>query len=202
MSEKTLRVQDDTRIHVAQFLQESVGATRQTRIVLDHLPLDDELVAHQIESTPKLTRIPTGILASGQLEARVTMQCIRCLEEAETTVAAEYADEYRPSIDILTGAVLDPGEGGEEEDEYFTISGLHLLDLRESLRQAIVLGLPMAPLCRDDCPGLPEAAALQGEGDARLAILASLLGEDDAAETEDQPHESKRRARRSATAND
>ena len=71
MNEKTLRVQDDTRIHVAQFLQEGVGATRQTRIVLDHLPLDDEMVAHQIESTPKLTRIPTGILASGQLEARL-----------------------------------------------------------------------------------------------------------------------------------
>jgi uncharacterized protein len=197
-----LRVQDDTRIHVAQFLQEWVGATRQTRIVLDHLPLDDDMVAHQIESTPKLTRIPTGILASGQLKARVTMQCIRCLDEAETTVEAEYADEYRPSIDILTGAVLDPDEGNEDEAEYFTISGQHLLDLRESLRQAIVLGLPMAPLCRDDCPGLPEAAAFQGEGDARLAILASLLGEDDEDETADQPTESKRRARRSATAND
>lgn len=202
MNEKMLRVQDDTRIHVAQFLQEGVGATRQTRIVLDHLPLDDDMVAHQIESTPKLTRIPTGILASGQLEARVTMQCIRCLEDAETTVEAEYADEYRPSIDILTGAVLDPAEGNEEEDEYFTINGLHLLDLRESLRQAIVLGLPMAPLCRDDCPGLPEAAALRDEGDVRLAILASLLAGDEEDGAADQPNESKRRARRSATAND
>lgn len=202
MNEKALRVQDDTCIHVAQFLQEGVGATRQTRIVLDQLPLDDELVARQIESAPKLTRIPTGILASGRLTAMVTMQCIRCLEDAETTVETEYADQYRPSVDILTGAVLDPGEASEDEDEYFTISGLHLLDLRESLRQAIVLGLPMAPLCRDDCPGLPEAAALQGEGDARLAILGSLLLGDDEEAAGPLSNESKRRAGRSATAND
>lgn len=202
MNEKTLRVQDDTRIHVAQFLQEGVGGTRRTRIVLDQLPLDDELTARQIESALKLTRIPTGILASGQVKARVTMQCIRCLEDAETVVEQEYADQYRPSIDILTGAVLDPSEADEEADEYFTISGLHLLDVRESLRQAIALGLPMAPLCREDCPGLPEATAFQNEGDARLAILGSLLSEDDEGSAESVPTESERRARRSATAHD
>ena len=201
MNEKTLRVQDDTGIHVAQFLQEGVGGTRQTRIVLDHLALDDDLVAHRVESGLKLTRIPTGILASGRVKALVAMQCIRCLEEAETTVEAEYADEYRPSIDILTGAVLDPGDGESDEDEFFTISGQHLLDVRESLRQAIVLGLPMAPLCRDDCPGLPEAVAFQGEGDARLAVLGSLLASDEA-EAGDLTSETPSRARRGAAAND
>lgn len=202
MNEKLLRVQDDTSIHVAQFLQEWVGATRQTRIVLDQLPLDDELTARQIESPLKLTRIPTGILASGRVTALVTMACIRCLEDAATTVEVEYADEYRPSVDILTGAVLDPAEADADADDYFTISGFHLLDVRESLRQAIVLGLPMAPLCRDDCPGLPEATAFQHEEDARLAVLASLLGDDDEDSADDIPIASERRARRGATTND
>ncbi len=202
MIEKTLRVQDDTSIHVAQFLQEGVGATRQARIVLDQLPLDDDLTAGQVESGVKLTRIPTGILAGGQVDALVTMQCIRCLEDAETTVSAEFADEYRPSVDILTGAVVDLGEGGEGEDEYFTISAHHLLDVRESLRQAIVLGLPMAPLCREDCPGLPEAVELQNEVDARLAILGNLLSRSDADSggTTNTPPD--RRSRRRAAAND
>jgi uncharacterized protein len=29
-----------------------------------------------------------------------------------------------------------------------------LLDLEPALRDAVVLALPMSPLCRDDCPGL------------------------------------------------
>ena len=35
-----------------------------------------------------------------------------------------------------------------------------LLDLEPTLRDAVVLALPIAPLCRDDCPGL--CAAVRG----------------------------------------
>jgi uncharacterized protein len=201
MAEKTPPVQHDTAIHVAQFLQEGVGATRQSRIVLDQLPLDGELVARQVEAEVKLTRIPSGILAGRQVQALVTLECTRCLEEFDQPVHAEFADEYRPSVDVLTGTEVrgDPDE--EDEAEYFAITDLHLLDLRESLRQALVLGLPMAPVCREDCPGLPEAAELLNEGDARLAVLARLLEDDaeEAAEDEQstaQEHGARRRARR------
>jgi len=179
MAEKTTRVQHDTAIHVAQFLQEGVGATRQFRIVPDQVPLDGEWIARQVEAEVKLTRIPTGILASGRAQARVTLECIRCLEEFAQPVDAEFADEYRPTIDILTGAEVSSDPDAEDEVEYFTITDLHLLDLRESLRQALVLGLPMAPVCREDCPGLPEAADLRSDGDIRLAVLARLLTDDD-----------------------
>ncbi len=175
MNEKQLRVQDDAQIHVAQFLQEGVGATRQAAITLDTLPLDDGLVAHDLIATLKLTRIPTGILAAGEVTAQVMLQCIRCLEDAPTMVVAEFSDEFRPSVDILTGAVLDLDDA-EDDEEFFTITSLHLLDLREALRQALVLNLPMAPLCREDCPGLPEANQTTGDVDERLAILGNLLG--------------------------
>jgi uncharacterized protein len=116
----------------------------------------------------------SGILAKGNLAANVELECIRCLEPYAQPVEAEFADEYRPTIDIATGAELTPGPA-EADDEYFSISDVHLLDLRESIRQALVLELPMAPLCRDDCPGLPEAAGLSNEVDDRLAVLSRLL---------------------------
>lgn len=175
MPEKITPVQHDTSIHVAQFLQEGVGATRQVRLELDQLSLDSELLALDIEAAIKLTRIPTGILANGRATADVALQCSRCLEDFEEPAMAEFADEYRPLVDIHTGAAYTPAGEGDEEDEHFAISDLHLLDVEESLRQAFVLGLPMAPLCRDDCPGLPELAKLSDEGDARLAVLAQLL---------------------------
>ena len=194
MAEKMLPLQHDTSIHVAQFLQEGIGATRQARIELDRLPLDGDLLARQIEAAIKLTRIPTGILAQGHATAVVSLQCGRCLEDFAQTATAEFADEYRPSVDIATGTMFSPEGAEDDEDAIFRISDLHLLDVEESLRQAFVLGLPMAPVCGHDCPGLPELSALNDEGDARLAVLAQLLQEDGAGM--DEQTASGRRARR------
>jgi uncharacterized protein len=169
--------QDDTRVHVAQLLQESVGAMRQSRVAVAELPLDDELTARGVEAAVRLTRIPAGILAKGRVAATLGLQCIRCLEEFDRPVEAEFADEYRPTIDIVTGAEIAPS-AGVEDDEHFPISDVHVIDLRESLRQALVLELPMAPTCRDDCPGLPEATEPGGEADNRLAILGRLLADE------------------------
>ena len=201
MAEKTIPVQHDTAIHVAQFLQEGIGATRHSRIVLDQLPLDGDLFAHQVDAEVKLTRIPTGILVGGVVRALVTLECTRCLEEFAQPVEADFADEYRPTVDILTGASMANEPEPEDEAEFFAITDLHLLDLRESLRQALVLGLPMAPVCREDCPGLPEAQELQAEGDARLAILGRLLADEDTASdagemTRDRKGGARRRAAR------
>ena len=178
MTGKAAIVQRDTGIHVAQFLQEPVGATRQVRVVLDRLPLGDDLVAHDLVADLRLTRIPSGILVKGPVAASVTLQCIRCLEEFAQPIAVEVADEYRPTVDVLTGVEVPASD--EADDEWFGISGLHVLDVAESLRQALVLAIPMAPLCREDCPGLPEVADLLNEGDARLAVLGQLLNDDDA----------------------
>lgn len=197
MIEKTTKVQQDTGVHVAQFIQEGIGASRQVRITLDRLPLDGDLIAREVAAEAKLTRIPTGILARGTVRARVTLECIRCLEEFTQAVDGDFADEYRPTVNILTGAELAGADETSEEDEFFEISDLHILDLGESLRQALVLALPMAPVCRDDCPGLPEAQLSDGEGDARLAVLARLLGgEQDGADEDDEAASRKRRRAR------
>ncbi len=174
MSAVEANAQDDTRIHVAQLLQEQVGAVRQRRITVETLPLDEELTAYRIAATVKLTRIPTGVLAKGRVTATVRTQCIRCLEDFDQPLVVEFADEYRPTIDVLTGSELDARDVAAE-DEYFPISDIHIVDLREGLRQAVALELPMAPLCREDCPGLPEAAAFSGGTDVRLAVLGRLL---------------------------
>jgi uncharacterized protein len=58
-----------------------------------------------------------------------------------------------------------------------------LLDIEPALRDAVVLALPLQPLCRDDCPGLcPQCGARladdpeheHDETDARWAALRGL----------------------------
>ena len=188
----------DTRVHVAQLLQEPVGATRQRALALPELELDDEYDADGVAANLRLTRIPAGILVEGRLTATVTLECIRCLEEFEQAVETTFADEYRPTVDIATGHDVEQ-DGEADEADYFSISDTHVLDVGESLRQAILLALPMAPRCREDCPGITDAVDAGDEaGDDRFALLGQLLSEDsgddedDAGEPEDAPQRAAR----------
>ena len=63
-----------------------------------------------------------------------------------------------------------------------------LVDLEPTIRDAVVLALPQAPLCRDDCPGLcPQCGARLADDpghshettDPRWAALAGLLTENE-----------------------
>ena len=54
---------------------------------------------------------------------------------------------------------------GSSDEELYPIND-DTIDLAPLVRDAVVLELPMAPLCRDDCAGLcPQCGANRNEGD-------------------------------------
>jgi uncharacterized protein len=121
-----------------------------------------------------------GILARARLASQGGAECARCLRPVSFPVTLEFEEEFVPSIDPITGAaILAPDEPG-----VFAIDAHHILDLTEPARQAWQLAQPMAPLCREDCPGLcPQCGADRSTGgctcsaepvDARWAALAGL----------------------------
>ena len=60
---------------------------------------------------------------------------------------------------------LRPHDEPDQDDELYPIVD-DVVDFGPLVRDAIVLELPMAPLCRDDCSGLcPECGANRNEGD-------------------------------------
>lgn len=81
-----------------------------------------------------------GVLVSGTASVTVAGECARCLDPVEwdQTVA-------------LTELFLH--EPGPEDEELPVLDG-DFLDLDPVVRDAVVLALPLAPLCRADCPGL------------------------------------------------
>lgn len=85
-----------------------------------------------------------GIVAAGTVRAPWRGECRRCLRPVDGELAVDVRELYRPRR---------PGEGPDEDEETYPL-GHELLDLRPLARDAVVLGLPLAPLCRPDCAGL------------------------------------------------
>ncbi len=171
--------------NVAGLLKEPVGATREYELHDPRLELDGDVAASELEGRARLLRIGSGILATGDVSGEVNLECARCLVPIHRRVEAHIEEEYRPTVDLRTGAPMDGALEGEEEEDFFRISSDHLLNLTEAIRQNLLVSLPMNPLCKPDCAGLcPVCGAdLNVENcghtlvrqDPRLSALASLL---------------------------
>jgi uncharacterized protein len=93
----------------------------------------------------RLEAVMEGVLVSGEIEAPLTGSCARCLEPFEDTLELEVQELY-----AYPGSTT---EATSEEDEVRRVDG-DLLDLEPMVRDAVVLALPLAPVCTEDCAGL------------------------------------------------
>ena len=143
--------------NVSQLLQDSTGATRHyavdepANVVQELLDEDATTVKTLLKGEVRLLRTTDGILVTGRLETSVLLPCDRCLSEFPIPVTLELEENFRPTIDIRSGASL-PRVSGEETATL--IDERHILDLAEVVRQRILLSVPMHPVCRTECAGL------------------------------------------------
>jgi uncharacterized protein len=118
--------------------------------------------------------VTEGVLVTGSAVAPLTGECARCLDPLTSTVEVSFQELYR--------YLPDPGEDEADEDRF--LDG-DLLDLEPAFRDAVVLALPLSPLCQEDCPGLcaecgvrlADAGPLHGHGedlDPRWGLLRKL----------------------------
>jgi uncharacterized protein len=91
----------------------------------------------------------------GDVSAAVQLECVRCLREFDLEVSAPftaYADRR--------GKASAAEEEALERDDYMLFHDGRRLDLREGVRETLLLELPITPRCREDCPGLcPKCGA-------------------------------------------
>jgi len=97
-----------------------------------------------------LEAVEGGITLLGTVTAPWVGECRRCLEPVEGTLEVELSEVFEP----------DPSDG-----ETYPIE-IDEVDLEPVVRDAVLLHLPLSPLCRPDCPGpAPEAFPAVVEGD-------------------------------------
>jgi uncharacterized protein len=87
-----------------------------------------------------LETIPNGLIASGEVTGRWVGECRRCAEPLKGELATEVRERY------LEGVAAG-------DDEAYPLEG-DTIDLGPMIRDAIVLELPLAPLCSQGCKGL------------------------------------------------
>ncbi|MGW0703608.1 YceD family protein [Streptomyces sp. NPDC002867] len=107
-----------------------------------------------VELELRLESVMEGVLVTGTARASAEGECVRCLEPLRQEVAADFQEMFTyPDADDRGR----PAEPVDDEDEDILYLEDGMFDLEPVLRDAVVLALPMQPVCREDCAGLcPE----------------------------------------------
>jgi uncharacterized protein len=98
-----------------------------------------------VEMDLSLESVTEGVYLSGVAAVQLSGECSRCL------------DPVHDEMEIRIGELFAyPDSATEETTDSDEIPRLvdERIDLTQLVRDAVVTDLPMAPLCRDDCPGL------------------------------------------------
>lgn len=132
-----------------------------------------------LELDLRLESVSEGVLATGEFEVIAKGECIRCLDPIEIELNRNFQElyAYSPNSD-------DPEE---LEEDQLLMDG-EILNLELPIRDAIVLALPINPVCDDGCQGLcPECGVKWAQlpddhahevVDARWAQLQGLFTDD------------------------
>ncbi|MBZ5606897.1 MAG: DUF177 domain-containing protein [Acidobacteriia bacterium] len=87
----------------------------------------------------------------GRLNVRMRADCDRCLEPAEFPVDSDFDLFYRPASQVRGEEEEVEIDAGETEIAFYEGDGIELKDV---LREFVVLAMPMQRTCRPDCHGI------------------------------------------------
>lgn len=139
----------------------------------------------------RVTNTGKGMLVQGHLQAKVRLECSRCLEPFLLDLNHDFEEEFFPTRGRHSREALDAGSeptasGGAEDGEAYHYTG-DVLDISDATRENLQLSLPIKILCNSECQGLcPSCGANRNLTqctcrsdlvDPRLAGLAKLLPE-------------------------
>ncbi len=134
--------------NVAGLLGDEPGASR--RYTIEDAWGDGHDLGEPLAGVVTLRRTNRGVLAEATLTGALGAECSRCLRAFAMPLKLEIEEEYLPSIDLKTGNPLSTAD----EPDVLRLTDHHELDLETPVDEAIILAVPIAPVCRPDCPGL------------------------------------------------
>ena len=174
-------------------LPRRAGEMREYELTIDkHEALGFEVLAiaqdEPIEIDLKIESVAEGVLATASVRTIASGECGRCLDPVEYDVDESFQELYEYTEDPRRARKKDKHKKREpeeldDEDEVRQMAG-DVIDLDGPIRDAIILNLPINPLCDQDCQGLCQDCGQKwadlpqdhdhGATDIRWAGLESL----------------------------
>jgi uncharacterized protein len=117
-----------------------------------------------------LDRRGEEIWIRGKAQGQARLECSRCL--------ASFAQNLDLEFDVFCAKVQHPNvvshKAVDEEDGGIHLHDGRVLSIDGEIREAVILGLPMKPLCREACAGLcPRCGEDLNQGPCRCASAAA-----------------------------
>lgn len=147
----------------------------------------------------RLESVDEGILVRASVCVEVACDCARCLDPVSYDDEMEFIELYRyQPLNARGTAAAEPEQEDEGEERSLFVKD-DFVDLEEPLRDAVVLALPIRPLCSPNCLGLCPTCGvrLDDEPDHRhetndprwavLGPLAASLSEQETGDAAEKP---------------
>src|ERR1700690_3190469 len=171
------------KILIADIPEEGLSVDLNESIQADNLS-----VVSPVVSRFDLHKTGNEIIIDGSLDTEVGMQCSRCLKDLKLRMNIPVSVVYHPIEDMSEAGESHPRKHALQNDEMdmgFYREGV--IDLRDLLREQLILNTQMNPLCDGDCKGLcPECGTDLNinscncdikEIDPRLTVLKKLFND-------------------------
>lgn len=121
------------------------------------------LADQEIQCNMNLASVKEGVLVSLQIAAVADGECTRCLEPVEWDIDRSIQELYRYAPEKAHTKAQRKAQEAEDDlniDEDLMMEG-EFINLEIPIRDAIILDLPINPLCSAGCPGLCPGCGLR-----------------------------------------
>jgi uncharacterized protein len=167
----------DLQLNVGFIAQQSIGYSRSFQFDIPALEPSPEILFEAVRGEIVFARTSEGLLSQGKFQGQTAATCGRCMEPFPQILQADFTELFS-----------FPGHEQEETDLVLPDDG-HI-DFGPIVGEYMAIEIPITPICREDCQGLcvecgnnlneTECSHEEKDIDPRLAVLKSLLDEDEA----------------------
>ena len=89
--------------------------------------------------------VDDGVLITGEVQSLASGECGRCLAAIDQEIVQKFQELF-----LYESRASDKNE---DDDELFLLDG-DVADIETAIRDAVILSMPVNPICSEDCEGL------------------------------------------------
>ena len=109
------------------------------------IPLLEIPKGEKLDISFRAESVDDGVLITGSISSIAKGECGRCLDPLAVEIDQKFQELFLYQSRV--------SENPDDDDELFTLDG-DIADIEIPIRDAVILSMPINPLCADDCEGL------------------------------------------------